>query len=109
MLVRTESQALSIYLSVCLSESSCFLQKLLGQSLPTPIDFRGGVVMSLRDCLALGGKDMTFAGLVSSSQSLGLGVRKRHYSELIPSQAPNSQTVKLNRIQIVGGHAPPPQ
>lgn len=64
-------------------------------------------MMSLRDCLALGGEDMTFAGLVSSSQPLGLGVWKRHYFELIPSQAPISQTVKLNRIQIVGGHPPP--
>lgn len=62
--------------------------------------------MSLRDCLALGGEDMMFAGLVSSSQPLGLGVRKRHYFKFIPSQVPISQTVKLNRIQIVGGHPP---
>lgn len=95
MLVRTESQAL-----IYLSESSCFLQKLLGQSLPTPISFRGGVMRSLRDCLALG-EDMTFTGLDSSSQPLGLGVQKRHYFKLIPSQAPISQTVKLNRLQIV--------
>lgn len=61
--------------------------------------------MSLRDCLALGG-DMAFAGLVSSSQALGLGVQKRHYFKFIPSQAPISQTVELNRIQIVGGHPP---
>lgn len=57
--------------------------------------------MSLRDCLVLGGEDMMFTGLISSSQPVGIGVWE---TQVPPFSAPISQTMKLNRIQIVWGH-----